>query len=242
MAENFGLGIPPAENAQTACIRVVVFESTRMGCELLSRALEASEYSLRVVETAFSSVEGERPRLDDVDVAVISSTLRDGPLSGFALLREVTKSHAAVRCVMLLDKHERSLVIDAFRFGAVGLCERDQSYEMLCKGVYSVYRGQVWANSQQLLYLLEALSAAIPGRITDVKGKILLTKREEEIVSLVADGLKNREIAEHLKLSEHTVKNHLFRVFERLGISSRAELILYLVGQRALSSSASVAT
>jgi DNA-binding CsgD family transcriptional regulator len=76
----------------------------------------------------------------------------------------------------------------------------------------------------------------------DVKGRILLTRREEEIVSLVADGLKNREIAEHLKLSEHTVKNHLFRVFERLGISSRAELILYVDGQRALSSSASVAT
>src|SRR5450631_3024671 len=104
MAENFGLGIPPAENGQTACIRVVVFESTPMGCELLSRALEASQYSLRVVETAFSS--SERPRLDDVDVTVISSTLRDGPLGGFALLREMTKNHPAVRCVVLLDKHE----------------------------------------------------------------------------------------------------------------------------------------
>ena len=231
--ENLGSGISPTKNAQTACIRVVVFESTRMDCELLSRALEASEYGLRVVETASSSVEAEESQLDDVDVAVIGSTLRTGPLSGFALLRQMAKSHPRVRCVMLLDQHERGLVIDAFRFGAVGVCERDQSYEMLCKCIYSVYRGQVWANSQQLLYLLEALSAAIPSRITDVKGKILLTRREEEIASLVADGLKNREIAQHLKLSEHTVKNHLFRVFERLGISSRAELILYLVGQRA---------
>jgi DNA-binding NarL/FixJ family response regulator len=204
-----------------------------MARELLSRALEASKYGLQVVDTACNSPEGERPSLEDVDVAVISSTSKDGPLGGFTLLRQLTKSYPAVRCVMLLDQHERGLVIDAFRFGAVGVCERDQSYEMLCKCIYSVYRGQVWANSQQLQYLLEALSAAIPSRITDVKGKNLLTKREEEIVSLVADGLKNREIAEHLKLSEHTVKNHLFRIFERLGISSRAELILYLVGQRA---------
>src|ERR1035437_59240 len=232
MAENFGLGVSPAKHPQTAGIRVVVFESTRMGCELLSRALEASEYGLRVVETVFSAAENEAPRLDDIDVAVISSTLRDGPLSGFTLLRQLAKSNVNVRCVMLLDQHERGVVIDAFRFGAVGVCERDQSYEMLCKCIYSVYRGQVWANSQQLLYLIEALSAAIPSRITDVKGKILLSRREEEIVSLVADGLKNREIAQHLNLSEHTVKNHLFRIFERLGISSRAELILYLVGQR----------
>ncbi len=233
MADHFGLGISRAEDPQNACIRVVVFDATRMGCELLSRALEASEYNLRVVETAFSSVEGEDPRLDEVDVAVISSSLRDGPLSGFTLLRQMIKAHPTLRCVMLLDQHERGLVIDAFRFGAVGVCERDQSYEMLCKCIYSVYRGQVWANSQQLQYLLEALSAAIPSRITDVKGKILLTRREEEIVTLVADGLKNREIAQHLQLSEHTVKNHLFRIFERLGISSRAELILYLVGQKA---------
>ncbi len=228
-----GLRVSHNENPQSPTIRVVVFEATRMGCELLSRALEASEYNLRVVETACSYGEGEEPQLDDIDVAVIGSTLKNGPLSGFSLLRQLTKTRPNLRCVMLLDQHERSLVIDAFRFGAVGVCERDQSYEMLCKCIYSVYRGQVWANSKQLQYLLEALSAAIPSRITDVKGKILLSRREEEVVSLVADGLKNREIAQQLNLSEHTVKNHLFRIFERLGISSRAELILYLVGQRA---------
>jgi DNA-binding NarL/FixJ family response regulator len=233
MADHIGLRVSRSENPQSPIIRVVVFEATRMGCELLSRALEASEYNLRVVETACSYGEGEEPQLDDVDVAVIGSTLKKGPLSGFSLLRQMTKARPSLRCVMLLDQHERGLVIDAFRFGAVGVCERDQSYEMLCKCIYSVYRGQVWANSQQLQYLLEALSSAIPSRITDVKGKILLSRREEEIVSLVADGLKNREIAQLLKLSEHTVKNHLFRIFQRLGISSRAELILYLVGQRA---------
>jgi len=62
MAENFGLRVSPAEHPQTAGIRVVVFESTRMGCELLSRALEASEYGLRVVDTVFSAAENEAPR------------------------------------------------------------------------------------------------------------------------------------------------------------------------------------
>jgi len=57
----------------------------------------------------------------------------------------------------------------------------------------------------------------------------LLTKREEEVVRQVVEGLSNREIADQLKLSEHTVKNYLFHIFEKLGISSRVELVTYAV-------------
>ena len=64
--------------------------------------------------------------------------------------------------------------------------------------------------------------------VTDSMGRILLTTREQEIVSGVTEGMKNREIAELLHLSENTVKNHLFRIYELLGISNRAELILYM--------------
>jgi DNA-binding NarL/FixJ family response regulator len=60
----------------------------------------------------------------------------------------------------------------------------------------------------------------------------LLTKREQEIVPLVANGLTNREISIELRVSEHTIKNHLFRIYEKLGISSRVELILYAVSER----------
>ncbi len=140
---------------------------------------------------------------------------------------------------MLLDWDDKELVIKAFRAGALGVVVREQSYELLCKCVYSVHRGQVWANSQQLRHLLDALVTGTPGKLTDAQGKVLLSSREEQIVSLVAEGMKNREIAELLSLSEHTVKNHLFRIFERLGISSRAELILYLFSHRHLIEAAS---
>lgn len=220
------------DGKEKTAIRVFVFESTPMSGQLLARALESSEQELSIVGIANNSSIEECSGLADADVAVISSELKGAPLAGYGLLRQMTKIHPAVRCVILLDKGDRDLVVEAFRSGAVGVCERDQPVEMLSKCIHSVFRGQIWANSQQLRYVLEALSTGAFGRITDVKGKILLTRREEEVVSLVADGLKNREIAEHLNLSEHTVKNHLFRVFERLGISSRAELILYLMGQR----------
>jgi DNA-binding NarL/FixJ family response regulator len=95
-----------------------------------------------------------------------------------------------------------------------------------------VSEGQVWANSQQCRYILETLVEGLPPFVTDSKGQFLLSRREQEIVSKVAEGMRNREIAEFLRLSEHTVKNHLFRIFERLGISNRAELILYMHSQK----------
>ena len=62
-------------------------------------------------------------------------------------------------------------------------------------------------------------------------GSSLLSKCEEDFVALVADGLTNRQISEQLKLSEHTVKNYLFKVFEKLGISTRVELVLHALFQ-----------
>jgi DNA-binding CsgD family transcriptional regulator len=66
-------------------------------------------------------------------------------------------------------------------------------------------------------------------RVVNADGLRLLTKREEDVVRLLAEGLQNREIAHELNLSEHTVKNYLFHIFDKLGVSSRVELILYAV-------------
>ncbi len=201
-----------------------------MGSELLGRALESSKFGLKVTGTYTSSI---IPVEDlDADVAVITSTLSDGPLAGFSVLKRLSKTHPRVQSVMLLDRDDKEMVIESFRAGAMGVCERNESYELLCKCICSVHSGQVWANSQQLRYVLSALASGISTRITNLQGEPLLSNREEQIVLLVAEGFKNREIADSLRLSQHTVKNHLFRIFERLGISSRAELILYLLGQR----------
>ena len=66
-------------------------------------------------------------------------------------------------------------------------------------------------------------------RVGNVQGGSLLTPREEQVVALVAEGLSNRDIAQELALSEHTVKKYLFRIFDKLGISTRVELVLYAV-------------
>jgi DNA-binding NarL/FixJ family response regulator len=214
-----------ATSSQQA-IRVMVYEGTRMGAELLARMLEMSSYPLRVIAMSEEAKAACDPILPDVDVAVITAGAEDIVAKG-KLLRKLRHNNPSLRCVLLLDQCTRELVVEAFTSGAMGVCGRDESCDVLCKCIDRVHRGQVWANSEQLRYLLETLSYGNRGRLTDARGHTLLTPRQQEIVCLVVEGLRNREIANRLNISEHTIRNYLFRIFEKLGVSSRAELILY---------------
>jgi DNA-binding NarL/FixJ family response regulator len=90
-----------------------------------------------------------------------------------------------------------------------------------------VHGGDISASKQQLNYLLESVCQVPAVRVAAAGGQNLLTHREEQVVALVADGLSNRDVATELGLSEHTVKKYLFRIFDKLGISNRVELVLY---------------
>jgi DNA-binding NarL/FixJ family response regulator len=98
---------------------------------------------------------------------------------------------------------------------------------MLCKCIQCVFRGEVWINSRQMNYVLDAFSEVPTLRAVNSTGRSLLTPREEQVVALVADGLTNRAVASELGLSEHTIKKYLLRIFDKVGISSRVELVLY---------------
>ena len=116
----------------------------------------------------------------------------------------------------------------AFRADARGLfCLGDSSFQLFCECIERVHRGEIWATTQQLNYLLDSVCQVPSLRVVSANGDKLLTSREEQVVALVSDGLSNRDVATELGLSEHTVKKYLFRIFEKLGISSRVELVLY---------------
>jgi DNA-binding NarL/FixJ family response regulator len=92
-----------------------------------------------------------------------------------------------------------------------------------------VSAGQIWAKSEHLVLVLDAFAETTPAQALSPKVGELLTPRERDVVRLVADGFGNREIAQQLGLSAHTIKNYLFNVFDKLGISSRAELIMFVL-------------
>ncbi len=108
-------------------------------------------------------------------------------------------------------------------------CFSVSPFRALCKCIQVVHRGQIWATAQQIDYLIDLVSQVPSLRVVNADGEALVTPREEQVVALVAEGLSNREIAHELALSEHTVKKYLFRIFDKLGISTRVELVLYAV-------------
>ena len=108
-----------------------------------------------------------------------------------------------------------------------GKFSKQERLESLCKCIRSVHEGQIWARSVDLDHALEALANLPLVRATNHKGIELLSARERQVIQHVAGGMSNREIAHALGLSPHTVKNYLFRIFDKLGVSSRTEL-LYL--------------
>ncbi len=214
-----------------ASTRVLVCDDTRVHTELLADALKR-DGGLQVT-TSHSGAESLATRfnLRDVDVLLISSSLDQRPGRGFEVLRSLRASHAELKAVMLLNASKGELILEAFRAGARGIFSKDDSIEILGKCLRRVHEGQIWANAAQIATLVEALASSHNIRAVDSKGLNLLSKREMDVVQGVAQGLSNREIAERLHLSQHTIKNFLFRIFDKLGVSSRVELLFMTLSQ-----------
>jgi DNA-binding NarL/FixJ family response regulator len=213
-------------------IRMLVAERGRMDCQLMETAFRRNR-RLSVIATVVDSLEFvEAYKNTKPDLCVVSEGLKDGSTTGFKAIREVRTLDREARIVMLLESAERPKVIEAFRSGARGVISRDLPFSALCTCIRKVYDGEIWASGEQLSYLVETVAEASPPAITDAKGASLLTKRELSIVQLVSEGRTNRDISRELNLSEHTVRNYLFRIFNKLGTSSRLELALYALNQR----------
>ncbi len=212
-------------------IRVFVADDTPIHTQLLADALRR-DGGLQVVssDSGFQGLTAPG-NLHDIEVLVISSSLDEEPGRGFEALRTVRVSHPRLRSVVLLDSSKPENILEAFRAGARGIFSRHESVETLGKAVHSVHHGQIWANSQQMACAVEALASSHNVRAVDAQGLNLLSQRELQVVRCLAEGLSNREIAEHLGLSQHTIKNYLFRVFDKLGVSSRVELLFMTLSQ-----------
>jgi DNA-binding NarL/FixJ family response regulator len=210
---------------------ILIFAKT-MASDLL---LEAFAQSARFKVMGQATTEQEATSLlnaHQVDVALIDADAGNGSHSSIDLLCQVRRVSPTVKPIMLIEKSDAQKTIDCLRYGAKGVFPKSGSeFKLLCKCVECVHQGQIWASSEELCWLLSALESSLfsPSalRVVNVKGERLLSDREEDVVRLLMEGYSNREIAQGLDLSESTIKNYLFRIFEKLGVSSRTELLLY---------------
>jgi two-component system, NarL family, nitrate/nitrite response regulator NarL len=212
-------------------VRVLIAEDSAMGCQLLQDGLKRARLGLWRTYCATSTQQVLELCLQHtVDVAVISEDLQDEESNGLKIIELLRRTHPGIRCVLLVRKLRRELTIAAFRNGAKGVFCRTEPIKLLARCVLAVRHGQIWVNSEQLQVILQAFVETKPMRAMNAKGASLLTSREDQVAALVSEGLTNREIAMRLRLSEHTVGNYLFKIYDKLGISSRVELVLYVCG------------
>ncbi len=217
-------------SAASVPIGVLVADSSQMQSQLLVAALRRRP-EFHVIscnmggDAVLETITARRPR-----VVLITTDHQNGGWQDMATVRRVHLAHSEIAMILLVEAYDRELVVNTFRSGARGLfCFTQLPFRTLCKCIHRVAAGQLWANTEQMQYLIEVLTQVPSLRVINAKGDPLLTPREEQVVALVAEGLSNRDVAAELKLSEHTVKKYLFRIFNKLGISTRVELVLYAV-------------
>jgi two-component system, NarL family, nitrate/nitrite response regulator NarL len=215
-------------NLSSEKLRVLAADSTSMSTQLLVDALAKNE-QFHVLEAPpnegaiLQIAEREKP-----EIVLLSSKIgHDG--QAFELIRNLRSQVSTLRVIVMLDRSEPAIVVQAFRAGAHGIFCRTEPFRLLTKCIECVHAGQVWASSSELHFLLEALTKPGMANLQHL-ASTPLSARETDVVRCVAEGLTNREIAERLKLTEHTVKNYLFRIFDKLGVSSRVEVVLYALG------------
>jgi DNA-binding NarL/FixJ family response regulator len=151
---------------------------------------------------------------------------------GLEALRELNHESAQVRVILLTAAAEREQIVEALQLGARGVVLKDCGTEILMKSIRAVLGGEYWVGREPVSNLLQYLRSLMESSTKLSRQKRFgLTPRELDIVSTVVAGYANREIAEHFKISEDTVKHHLSNIFDKTGVSTRLELALFAVNQ-----------
>jgi two-component system nitrate/nitrite response regulator NarL len=205
--------------------RILIVGMDRMSADLLASALNQSPSfdAAAVSPEKFPEALASRK----AQIAVISDELGDRR-SGFDLASTILRAYPDLLIVILLSKRSRGAVINSFRAGARGIFSRDRPIHEFLDCIDHVRRGFLWAGQQEADVLLHVLKSLPAPNIAMASDATPLTDRELQVVQCAATGKTNRAIAKELHLSENTVKNYLFRAFEKLGVSSRVELLFYL--------------
>jgi DNA-binding NarL/FixJ family response regulator len=218
---------------QAGTIRVLVADNSRFHTQLLVGVLR-QDSDFQVVSSDLNLASLIAASISQkTHVFILSAFADEDAQRGFRILEELRVTNPNARAVILLDSSKPQSVLEAFRAGARGVFDHQESSDMLSQCIREVHAGQVWLNNEQVALVLDALAAAPKVRAVGPNGMNLLSKREADVVRCLAEGLTNREIADRLGLSQHTIKNYLFRIFDKLGVSNRIELMFMTVSQGA---------
>jgi DNA-binding NarL/FixJ family response regulator len=160
-------------------------------------------------------------------------------LDGLATLQRLQIAKNKTRVIVLTASDDKNEFVQAMKLGTSGIVLKQTATELLIKSIRKVHAGEIWLDSLTTAAVIRQFVAndevppamhAVPSApATRERERSPLSQREREIVALVAQGFKNKEMAEKMFISEQTVKNHLHNIFDKLGVSDRLELALYAI-------------
>ena len=209
-------------------IRIVMADDHAIFRDGLRKLLE-SEDDITIVGEASNGNQAIQ-LLTKLKPDVLLLDLRMPDKDGLSVLEEVNFDSTPTRVIVLTATEDDREVVRAVRLGARGIVLKDSATELLIKSIRTVHSGEIWLDKKKTSDVIEAFKKSAESGPR--REKPLLSDREKEIVQLVAQGFRNREIGEKLFISEQTVKNHLHNIFDKLGVSDRLELALYALHHR----------
>jgi DNA-binding NarL/FixJ family response regulator len=213
-------------------IRVLVGDSHPVVYVGLGAILRA-EPDIELVGRAHDGVEALE-LVATIDPDVILMELRLPRMSGLAVLRNLSARPHRGKLLVFTGSEDREEFVEAMKLGCAGILVKSSEPWLIVKSIRKVHEGEIWLNADTTAVIrslaMPAQTAAALGRDRNApRARVPLSQREGEIIVLIAQGCKNKEIAEEMLISEQAVKNHLHKMFDKLDVSGRLELALYAV-------------
>jgi len=175
-------------------------------------------------------------KVQELDPDVLLLDLRMPNLDGLAALQALQQTNKRTRVIVLTASEDKNEFVQAMKLGCSGIVLKQTAPDLIVKSIRKVNSGEIWLDSHTTAAVMRQFSTGLEGSGSGNSGKgrerSPLSTREREIVALVAQGYKNKEMAEKMFISEQTVKNHLHNIFDKLGVSDRLELALFAIHKK----------
>lgn len=210
----------PYRRKRVEPIKVLIVDDQPLICDGIAKLLEG-EREIEVIGRAYSGKEAIEIA-DKLKPDVILMDIRMPGMDGIEATKVIKTSNPSIQIIAISVYEEDELIMQMFQAGAVGYILKDISLENLVKAIKNVYKGSTMINPKVSRKLLGILT-------TDHSMTEDLTPREIEILREIARGSSNKQIGEKFFISESTVKTHISHIFQKIGVKSRAEAILYAV-------------
>jgi DNA-binding NarL/FixJ family response regulator len=219
-----------SEQEEKKKIRILVADDHPIVREGI-RKLLALEDDIEVVGEANDGHEALE-LINQLHPDVVLLDLKMPGMDGLGVLQTLQQVKQTSKIIVLTASEDKNEWVQAMKLGCSGIVVKQTVPELITKSIRKVYEGEIWLDSHTTAAVMRQFASPSEGMLpTGVKDRERspLSTREREIVGLVAQGYRNKEMAEKMFISEQTVKNHLHNIFDKLGVSDRLELALYAI-------------